>query len=135
MSALYLSRLGTLLNHSRIEGNVLITPPTSAGALEGITRNAVMEIAKFKLKLLVKEEYKMMVTMVPFGDMLLPAMIFGAYACLLMGVVCLIIFIYKKFIKKEQDTEEQTTQPTQPQTQTTETKPTTQTTSPPQQKT
>ncbi len=39
-----------------LKENALITPPTSAGALEGITRNAVMDIAKNKLKLLVKEE-------------------------------------------------------------------------------
>ena len=39
-----------------LKENTLITPPTSAGALEGITRNMVMEIAKNKLKLLVKEE-------------------------------------------------------------------------------
>ena len=39
-----------------LKENALITPPTSAGALEGITRNIVMEIAKNKLKLLVKEE-------------------------------------------------------------------------------
>ncbi len=39
-----------------LKENTLITPPTSAGALEGITRNIVMEIAKNKLKLLVKEE-------------------------------------------------------------------------------
>jgi len=36
--------------------NALITPPTSLGALEGITRNVVMEIARNKLRLLVKEE-------------------------------------------------------------------------------
>lgn len=39
-----------------IKENTLITPPTSAGALEGITRNVVMDIAHNKLKLLVKEE-------------------------------------------------------------------------------
>jgi branched-chain amino acid aminotransferase len=39
-----------------LKENALITPPTSAGALEGITRNAVMDIARSKLKLLVKEE-------------------------------------------------------------------------------
>src|SRR5580692_8611916 len=39
-----------------LKENTLITPPTSAGALEGITRNIVMDIAKNKLKLLVKEE-------------------------------------------------------------------------------
>jgi len=39
-----------------LKENALITPPTSAGALEGITRNIVMDIAKNKLKLLVKEE-------------------------------------------------------------------------------
>lgn len=39
-----------------LKENTLYTPPTSAGALEGITRNVVMEIAKNKLKLLVKEE-------------------------------------------------------------------------------
>jgi len=39
-----------------IKDNALITPPSSAGALEGITRGAVMELAKNKLKLLVREE-------------------------------------------------------------------------------
>ncbi len=39
-----------------LKENTLLTPPTSAGALEGITRNIVMDIAKNKLKLLVKEE-------------------------------------------------------------------------------
>ncbi|MFH1368279.1 MAG: branched-chain-amino-acid transaminase [Elusimicrobiota bacterium] len=39
-----------------LKENTLITPPCSAGALEGITRGAVMEIAKNKLKYLVKEE-------------------------------------------------------------------------------
>jgi branched-chain amino acid aminotransferase len=39
-----------------IKGNVLVTPPTWAGVLEGITRNIVMEIARNKLKLLVKED-------------------------------------------------------------------------------
>jgi branched-chain amino acid aminotransferase len=39
-----------------LKENTLITPPTSAGALEGITRNIVMDIAKNKIKLLVKEE-------------------------------------------------------------------------------
>ncbi len=39
-----------------LKENTLLTPPTSAGALEGITRNIVMDIAKSKLKLLVKEE-------------------------------------------------------------------------------
>jgi len=39
-----------------VKENVLITPPTWAGALEGITRNIVMDIARNKLKLLVKEE-------------------------------------------------------------------------------
>lgn len=39
-----------------VKENTLLTPPTSAGALEGITRNIVMDIAKNKLKLLVKEE-------------------------------------------------------------------------------
>ena len=40
-----------------LKENALITPPTSIGALEGITRNVVMEIAKNKLKLLVKEDF------------------------------------------------------------------------------
>src|SRR6202142_2375100 len=40
-----------------LKENALIIPPTSAGALEGITRNVVMEMAKAKLKLLVKEEF------------------------------------------------------------------------------
>jgi len=39
-----------------LKENMLITPPTWAGALEGITRGAVMELAKNKLKLLVKED-------------------------------------------------------------------------------
>jgi len=39
-----------------LKENTLITPPTSVGALPGITRETVMEIAKVKLKLLVKEE-------------------------------------------------------------------------------
>src|SRR5271154_1813753 len=39
-----------------VKENTLVTPPTWAGALEGITRNIVMDIAKNKLKLLVKEE-------------------------------------------------------------------------------
>ncbi|HVO33501.1 MAG TPA: branched-chain-amino-acid transaminase [Elusimicrobiota bacterium] len=39
-----------------VKENTLITPPTWAGALEGITRNVVMEIARSRLKLLVKEE-------------------------------------------------------------------------------
>jgi len=39
-----------------IKKGVLITPPIWVGALEGITRNAVMEIARNNLKLLVREE-------------------------------------------------------------------------------
>jgi branched-chain amino acid aminotransferase len=39
-----------------VKGNTLITPPTWTGALEGITRNVVMDLARSKLKLLVKEE-------------------------------------------------------------------------------
>jgi len=39
-----------------LKENALITPPTSIGALEGITRNVVMEIARNMLRLLVKEE-------------------------------------------------------------------------------
>ena len=39
-----------------IKNNVLVTPPVYIGALPGITRETVMEIAKTKLKLLVKEE-------------------------------------------------------------------------------
>jgi len=39
-----------------IKDSVLITPPSSAGALEGITRGAVMELAKNKLRMLVKED-------------------------------------------------------------------------------
>ncbi|MDR1951947.1 MAG: branched-chain-amino-acid transaminase [Elusimicrobiota bacterium] len=38
-----------------VKKGILQTPPVSAGALEGITRNAVMELAKNKLKLPVKE--------------------------------------------------------------------------------
>jgi branched-chain amino acid aminotransferase len=40
-----------------LKGDALITPPSCAGALEGITRGAVMEVAKDKLKLAVKEEF------------------------------------------------------------------------------
>ncbi|MCS7231570.1 MAG: branched-chain-amino-acid transaminase [Elusimicrobiota bacterium] len=39
-----------------IKNNILITPPTYIGVLPGITRETVIEIAKNKLKLLVKEE-------------------------------------------------------------------------------
>ena len=39
-----------------VKENTLLTPPTWAGTLEGITRNIVMDIAKNKLKLLVKED-------------------------------------------------------------------------------
>lgn len=39
-----------------IKKGVLITPPIWVGALEGITRNAVMDLAKNKLKLPVREE-------------------------------------------------------------------------------
>jgi len=39
-----------------VKDNVLITPPVYVGVLPGITRETVMEIAKTKLKLLVKEE-------------------------------------------------------------------------------
>lgn len=35
---------------------MLLTPPTWAGSLEGITRNIVMDIARNRLKLLVKED-------------------------------------------------------------------------------
>lgn len=38
-----------------VKGNKLITPPSSAGALEGITRNAIMELGK-KLGYDVREE-------------------------------------------------------------------------------
>ncbi len=39
-----------------VKENVLITPPLYIGALPGITRAAVIDIAKTKLRLLVKEE-------------------------------------------------------------------------------
>jgi branched-chain amino acid aminotransferase len=39
-----------------VKDGELWTPPVSAGALEGITRNAVIEIAKNKLKITVKEK-------------------------------------------------------------------------------
>lgn len=39
-----------------IKDNVLITPPTYIGALPGITRQTVMDIAREKLELTVKEE-------------------------------------------------------------------------------
>ena len=37
--------------------NELLTPPTSAGALEGITRDAVIELATEKLKIPVREHF------------------------------------------------------------------------------
>lgn len=39
-----------------LKENTLITPPSWVGALEGITRSAVIELAKNKLKLNVKED-------------------------------------------------------------------------------
>ncbi len=39
-----------------IKNNILTTPPIYVGALPGITRETVIDIAKTKLKLLVKEE-------------------------------------------------------------------------------
>jgi branched-chain amino acid aminotransferase len=39
-----------------LKDNQLITPPAWAGALEGITRGAVMELARTRLNLLVKED-------------------------------------------------------------------------------
>lgn len=39
-----------------LKENTLFTPPSWVGALEGITRGAVMELARNKLKLVVKEE-------------------------------------------------------------------------------
>ncbi|MDR3243237.1 MAG: branched-chain-amino-acid transaminase [Elusimicrobiota bacterium] len=39
-----------------IKDSILYTPPVSSGALIGITRNAVIELAKNKLMLIVKEE-------------------------------------------------------------------------------
>ncbi|MDR3049348.1 MAG: branched-chain-amino-acid transaminase [Elusimicrobiota bacterium] len=39
-----------------VKGSVISTPPVSAGALVGITRNAAIELAREKLKLVVKEE-------------------------------------------------------------------------------
>lgn len=38
-----------------VEGDTLVTPPTWAGALEGITRNVVMELAERSMGLAVKE--------------------------------------------------------------------------------
>ncbi|MBU0951814.1 MAG: branched-chain-amino-acid transaminase [Elusimicrobia bacterium] len=39
-----------------LKHNILITPPTWAGALQGITREAVMDLARTHMKLLVKED-------------------------------------------------------------------------------
>jgi branched-chain amino acid aminotransferase len=39
-----------------VKENTIVTPPTWVGVLEGITRNIVMDIAKNRLKLLVKED-------------------------------------------------------------------------------
>jgi branched-chain amino acid aminotransferase len=39
-----------------IKGDTLFTPPTWAGALEGITRNVVMKLARSRLKMPIKED-------------------------------------------------------------------------------
>ncbi|MBN1823982.1 MAG: branched-chain-amino-acid transaminase [Endomicrobiales bacterium] len=62
-----------------LKENALITPPTWAGALEGITRGAVMELAKNKLKLLVRE------------DMLATYHVYTADECFLTGTAAEVV--------------------------------------------
>jgi len=63
--------------------NTIITPPTWAGALDGITRRTVMEIAKSKLKLLVKE------------DLMTPYHLYTADECFLTGTAAEVIPVTK----------------------------------------
>jgi len=66
-----------------IKDNALVTPPASVGALEGITRGAVMELAKNKLKLLVRE------------DMLTSYHLYTAEECFLSGTAAEVIPVVK----------------------------------------
>lgn len=66
-----------------VKENMLITPPSWAGALEGITRGAVMELAKNKMKLLVKE------------DLFTPYHLYTADECFLTGTAAEIIPVVK----------------------------------------
>ncbi|MDI6756484.1 MAG: branched-chain-amino-acid transaminase [Endomicrobiia bacterium] len=63
--------------------NTIITPPTWAGALDGITRRTVMEIAKSKMKLLVKE------------DLMTPYHLYIADECFLTGTAAEVIPVTK----------------------------------------
>ncbi len=63
--------------------NTIITPPTWAGALDGITRRTVMDIAKNKLKLLVKE------------DLMTPYHLYTADECFLTGTAAEVIPVTK----------------------------------------
>ena len=66
-----------------LKENTLITPPTWAGALDGITRGAVMELAKNKLKLLVKE------------DVMTQYHVYNADECFLTGTAAEVIPVVK----------------------------------------
>lgn len=66
-----------------LKENTLITPPTWEGALDGITRGAVMELAKNKMKLLVKE------------DVLTQYHVYTADECFLTGTAAEVIPVVK----------------------------------------
>lgn len=63
--------------------NTIITPPTWAGALDGITRRTVMDIARTRLKLLVKE------------DLMTPYHLYTADECFLTGTAAEVIPVTK----------------------------------------
>jgi len=66
-----------------LKENTIITPPTWVGVLPGITREAVMELAKNRLKLLVKE------------DMFTTYHVYTADECFLTGSAAEIIPVIK----------------------------------------
>jgi branched-chain amino acid aminotransferase len=66
-----------------LKDNILVTPPTWAGALPGITRKTVMELAKTKFKLNVKE------------DLFTTYHIYTADECFLTGTAAEIIPVVK----------------------------------------
>lgn len=66
-----------------LKENALVTPPTWAGALDGITRQTVMDLAKNKLKLLVKE------------DLMTPYHLYTADECFLTGTAAEVVPVTK----------------------------------------
>ncbi len=66
-----------------LKENTLITPPTWAGALDGITRLTVMELVKNNLKLRIKE------------DLLTPYHLYTADECFLTGTAAEVIPVTK----------------------------------------